>query len=367
MPAPRRNQVPRPVTQFSSYSDASSSYWPPGWNFHRFVHATAEDNEALPDDERAKMQAGFRDVLGEDGVHEMARLVWQQQQRLEKEASSSPRPMLPTPDWLKAWKRHYRGRPWGFVVFRVGGTNLDYEEFQSRIKRIVELPFDAAVERGHSVDEIAEARSTFEIRWVDAGDDGSRDKVAGDLDHQNVTDPVERLRVKYRALRESGGFPPGLHLPLFLCASADAMASVLRIPPSSQPGTSSPRWRLGAPFLLVVAAEDEQGPVDDEDSESCGVGEKDWFKPVFKAAAEVLIEELWGVAERQITSMRNLTRFVRGATIPDIQSPENEDTDILQGEEKADDSDDGLDDMWWSAHTPPHRMRKRRRIFDSDP
>ncbi|CAH0043441.1 unnamed protein product [Clonostachys solani] len=363
MPAPRRSEVPRPVTQFSSYSDASSSYWPPGWNFHRFVHATAEEDEALPDDERAKMQAGFRDVLGEDGVDELSHVVWQEQLRLEQEASSTPRPTLPTPDWLKAWKRHYRGQPWGFVAFRIGGTNLDFEEFQSRIKRIVELPFDAAVERGHSADEIAEAHSTFEIRWVDVGDGGSRDRAEGDPDRPNVTDPVERLRVEYRALRESDGFPPGLHLPLFLCASTEAMASVLRIPPSSQPGTDSPRWRLGAPFLLVVAAEDEQGPVDDEASESFGGGEKKWFKPVFKAAAEVLVEELWGVAERQITSMRNLTRFVREAVIPDNPSLENKDTDILQGEEEA---DDGLDDMWWSAHTPPHRMGRRRRILDSD-
>jgi hypothetical protein len=64
--------------------------------------------------------------------------------------------------------------------------------------------------------------------------------------------------------------------------------------------------------------------------------------------------------------MRNLTRFVRGAAILDNLSLENKDTDILQGEEEADDTDDGLDDMWWSAHTPPHRMGKRRRPFDSD-
>jgi hypothetical protein len=145
------------------------------------------------------------------------------------------------------------------------------------------------------------------------------------------------------------------------------MASVLRIPPSSQPGTDSPRWRPGAPFLLVVAAEDEQGPVDDEASESHVGGEKDWFKPVFRAAAEVLVEELWGVAERQITSTRNLTRFVRGAAITVNPSLEIEDTDIPEGEEEVGDNDDGLDDMWWSAHTPPHRMRQRRRIFDSDP
>ncbi|CAG9990105.1 unnamed protein product [Clonostachys byssicola] len=363
MPSPRQNQVPRPVSQFSSYSDASSSYWPPGWNFHRFVHATAEDTEALPDDERAKMQAGFRDILGEDGVHELARVVWQEQQRLEQQASPSPRPTLPTPDWLKAWKRHYRGRPWGFVAFRVGGANLDFEEFKSRIERIVELPFDAAVERGHLADEIAEARSTFEIRWVDVGD-GFRDGVEGDSDRLNATDPVERLRAKYRALRESDGFPPGLHLPLFLCASTDSIASVLQMRPSSQPGIDSPRWRPGAPFLLVVAAEDEQGPVDDEGIEPIDGGEQTWFKPVFKAAAEVLVEALWGVAERQITSMRNLTRFVRGATILDSPSLENEDTDILQGKEEA---DDGLDDMWWSVHRPPHRMKQRRRFFDSNP
>ncbi|VUC37593.1 unnamed protein product [Clonostachys rosea] len=354
MPAPRQNQVPPGLTQLSDYSDASSSYWPPGWNFHRFVHATAEDYEALSDDERAKMQAGFRNVLGEDGVGEMARVIWQEQLRREQEASSTPRPPLPTPDWLKTWKRFYRGRPWGFVAYRIGDTSIDHEEFQNRIKKIVELPFDAAVEQGHVADEIAEARSTFEIRWVDPEDNGSSESTEGDTTSPGVVDPVERLRANYRALRESDGFPPGLHLPLFLCASPGAMASVLDMPPSSQPGTKSPRWRPGAPFLLVVAAEDQQSPVDDETGEPSGGGEKEWFKPVFKAAAEVLAEEMWWVAERQITSMGKLTRFIRGVAISDDPSLENGD---------ANDDSDELDDMWWSAHRPPHRMKERRRML----
>jgi hypothetical protein len=62
----------KPSSLFTSYTDAASTYWPPGWNFQRYAHATPADNASLSDEERAKMQAGFREALGEDGVMEMA-------------------------------------------------------------------------------------------------------------------------------------------------------------------------------------------------------------------------------------------------------------------------------------------------------
>ncbi|RYP60325.1 hypothetical protein DL769_008157 [Monosporascus sp. CRB-8-3] len=402
------NRVPPPSSLLSAYSDASSSYWPPGWNFDRYAHATAEDNAALPDDERAKMQAGFRDVLGEDGVAEMARVLWQEQLRvkkLEEAASLSSLPsssaqgqrrrLPPPPDWLKTWRKRYRGQPWGFVAFRTATatatimTNSDVEEFQTRVREIVEIPLDAALEQGQPADEVAEARSTFEIRWVEVEEEEPEETTAEEGHSRHdivVADPVERLRARYRAMRESGSLPPGLSLPIFLCASPGAVTSVLSTSPGGdnngkKPETMSPRWRPGAPFLLAVAAEEERGPADDEADDSVGGGgEKDWFKPVFKVAAEVLVEELWWVVEEQITSLGKLMRFVRGAAVTDdptvAEEKEKEGErrpggghghhdDDKQGEEPGHD-DDGLDDIWWSVHMPPHRMRKRRRMFASE-
>lgn len=382
MTAPRQdNRIPPPSSLFSAYSDASSSYWPPGWSFNRYARATDEDDAALPDDERAKMQTGFRDILGEDGVAEMARVVWQEQLRVKKleEAASSSlssqgqrglRRPDPPPEWLKTWKKRYKGQPWGFVAFRTATatnvTNLDMEEFQTRVPEIVETPLDAALEQGQPADEIAEARRTLEIRWIDLEEQGERAEEAKEEEGHSRPDvvvlhPIERLRAKYRAMLNSGSLPPGLSLPIFLCASPGAVASVLSTSPGGdsqeqKPGIASPRWRSGAPFLLAVAAEDEQGLTDEADDSVGGDGEKDWFKPVFKVAAEVLVDELWWVVEEQVTSLGKLTRFTREAAFTNDAS--------ASGEEHSRD-DDGLDDIWWSVHLPPHRMRKRRRMFAS--
>ncbi|RYP35491.1 hypothetical protein DL766_002502 [Monosporascus sp. MC13-8B] len=368
MAAPRQdNQVPPPSGMLSAYSDASSSYWPPGWSFDRYARATAEDSAALPDDERAKAQAGFRDVLSEDGVAEMARVVWQEQLRvkkLEEAASSSSllssssaqgqrRRLPPPPDWLKTWRKRYQGQPWGFVAFRTAtatattATGSDLEEFQTRVREIVETPLDAAWSKGSRP-----ARSPRR---------GARSRS------------VERLRARYRAVRESGSLPPGLSLLIFLCASPGAVASVLSASAGGdkngkKQGTTSPRWRSGAPFLLAVAAEEERGLTDDEADDSVGgVGERGWFKPVFKVAAEVLVDELWWVVERQITSLGKLTRFVREAAVTDNGSAAEEKEkegekraggghghdDDKQDEEPSHDND-SLDDIWLSAHMPSH-------------
>ncbi|OHF00782.1 hypothetical protein CORC01_03856 [Colletotrichum orchidophilum] len=79
-PEPDTSQATVPASQ-QLYSDASSSYWPPGWNYSRFRHATQEDVASLPVDELLKMQAGLRDVLGEDGVGQLAVHVYEEQQR----------------------------------------------------------------------------------------------------------------------------------------------------------------------------------------------------------------------------------------------------------------------------------------------
>lgn len=380
MTPPRRDQVkrvPPPSTLLSKYSDASSSYWPPGWSFDRYVHATAEDSKALPDDERAKMQAGFRHVLGEDGVAEMARVVWQEQLRLKKlqeaenPSSSSPpqQQTPPLPDWLKTWSEYYQGQPWGFVVFRTAlvsdVTDFTVEEFEKRVQEIVEIPFDAALEQGQPADLVARARSTFQLRWIDA------EMVETSVDEQGriVTHGMvaKLLRERYREMKESGTLPYGLSLPLFLCATPRTVTSVASTFSASdgKPETTSPRWRPNAPFLLAVIAETEQGIVDEEADDTVGNSERDWLKPTFKVAAEVLAEELWWVVERQITSLNKLTRFVREAKLIGDSFDEGgfkiDDVDDDQSGEPSG-SDDVLDDIWWSVHMPPHRMRKRRRL-----
>jgi hypothetical protein len=407
----------KPSSLFTSYTDAASTYWPPGWNFQRYAHATPADNAALSDGERAKMQAGFREALGEDGVGEMARVVWQEQLRrmkLEKEssfattASSSSsaqkqqqqqqqqRPPPPPPDWLKTWRKRAggdSGGAWGFVAF-CGSSALaampesDVAKFHICAREMAEIPIQKALEEeGQPTDEIAEARRSFEIRWVKVDDDDEDAKgEEGKGEAGTGGDWVEKARVRYRAMRESGVLPSGLDLPVFLCASPAAVASVLRTSPAEvkEAHEGKPRWRSGGvPFLLVAAAETEQVIVEDDDDDDddeeeeeedikADGGERSWFKPVFKAAAEVLVDELWWVVADQMTSLGQMTRFVRGATVAEEHVTTTEEERQMEGGEATDISsgraeepghdDDGLDDIWWTVHMPPRQMRKRRRV-----
>ncbi|KAL4738097.1 hypothetical protein BDV11DRAFT_216246 [Aspergillus similis] len=364
--------------QFSTYSDASSSYWPPDWNFARFARATPADNATLSDEERAKMQAGFRDVLGEDGVAEMARVVWQEQLRVmkaEKEKKDNAGRAPPPPEWLKTWRKRYQGpgKNWGFVGLWTaaavsaaeGMVDSDsgsggVEEFQRRVCEIVEIPFEAALEQGQSAEEVENARRMFEIRWDWLDDEekkGGREvSKAEDLSN---TELVERLRARYRSMQESGSIPHGQSLPIFLVVSPSAVTSVLSCTGEEKPGTTSRRWRSRAPFLLAVAAEEEQGVEEDEEADKLvgRGGEKDWFKPIFRVAVEVLVDELWPVLDEQITTLGKMTRFVQRAEVTE---------DVLAGGDGQGETDeDGLDAIWWSVHTPPHQMRKRRRLIAS--
>jgi hypothetical protein len=399
----------KPSSLFTSYTDAASTYWPPGWNFQRYAHATPADNAALSDEERAKMQAGFREALGEDGVMEMARVVWQEQLRrmkLEKESFSSAatasssssaqkqqqRPPQPPPDWLKTWRKRAGGDgggAWGFVAFCTSSAvaampESDVAKFHTRVREMAEIPIQKALEEeGQPANEIAEARRSFEIRWVEVDDDDQDVKgEKGKGEARTGGDWVEKARTSYRGMRESGVLPSGLDLPVFLCASPAAVASVLRTSPAEtkEAHEGKPRWRSGdVPFLLVAAAETEQGVVEEDDDEEEEEeetkgrgGERSWFKPVFKAAAEVLVDELWWIVAEQMTSLGQMTRFVRGATVAEEHVTTTEEERQGEGGEAADvDSgraeelghdDDGLDDIWWTVHMPPRQMRKRRRV-----
>ncbi|RAR05479.1 hypothetical protein DDE82_003946 [Stemphylium lycopersici] len=402
----------KPSSSFTSYTDAASTYWPPGWNFQRYAHATPADNAALSDEERAKMQAGFHQALGEDGVMEMARIVWQEQLRrmkLEKESSSAAaaaaasssssaqkqqqqRPPPPPPDWLRTWRKRAGGNgggAWGFVAFCTSSAvaampESDVAKFQTRAREMAEIPIQKALEdEGQPTDEIAEARRSLEIRWVEVDDDDEDAKgEEGKGEAGTGGDWVEKARASYRAMRESGVLPSGLDLPVFLCASPAAVASVLRMSPAKakEAHKEKPRWRSGdVPFLLVAAAETEQGIVEDEDDDDeeeeetkVGGGERNWFKPVFKVAAEVLVDELWWVVAEQMMSLGRMTRFVRGATVAEEHVTTTEEERQGEGGEAADfgsgqaeepgHDDDGLDGIWWTVHMPPRQMRKRQRV-----
>ncbi|KAK8075423.1 hypothetical protein PG997_010086 [Apiospora hydei] len=380
----------KPSSLFTSYTDAASTYWPPGWNFQRYAHATPADNAALSDEERAKMQAGFRAALGEDGVMEMARVVWQEQLRrmkLEKESSSSDataaasssssaqKQQRPPPPPLTGSRLGANGR-----APAPGGSSRSVLPFRARAREMAEIPMRAALEEeGQPADEIAAARRSFEIRWVEVDEDAKGEEGKGE---GRGGDWVEKARASYRAMRESGDLPPGLDLPVFLCASPAAVASVLRTSPAQAKEAleGKPRWRSGdVPFLLVAAAETEQGIVEEDDDQehgeevNVGGGERSWFKPVFKAAAEVLVDELWWVVAEQMTTLGRMTRFVRGATVAEeehVTTTEEEKpgaggetADIGSGRAEEPGHDhDVLDDIWWTVHMPPRQMRKRRRV-----
>ncbi|RDW84000.1 uncharacterized protein DSM5745_04326 [Aspergillus mulundensis] len=362
---------------FSAYSDASSSYWPPGWNFARFASATPADNATLSEEERANMQAGLRDVLGEEGVAELARVMWQEQlraMRAEKEKKAvaagthAQRRVPPPPAWLEAWKKMYKdsGKRWGFVCVwtdaavsaaegKAGPGSGGVEEFQDRVREIAEIPFKAALEQGQPAELIEDARKTFEIRWAQLDDNKEKD--------MGNTNLVERLRARYHSMQEPGSIQQGLALPVFLVVSPSAVASVLSTSEEKPEATSSGR-RSEAPFLLAVAAEEEQDVVDDDEEANVPVGrraDKDSFKPVFRVAVEVLVGELWPVVEEQITTLDKMTTYVQGADVTEHALPIHDDEEC----EGAGQDEDALDAIWWSMHPPPHRMRKRRRLFGS--
>ncbi|EAQ90336.1 hypothetical protein CHGG_02271 [Chaetomium globosum CBS 148.51] len=88
----------------SLYSDASSSYWPSGWNFDKLSRATAEDHASLPASELAKMQAGLRDLLGESGVSALSMHLFREEQKRAKDSKPEPARPVSVPNWLREWR-----------------------------------------------------------------------------------------------------------------------------------------------------------------------------------------------------------------------------------------------------------------------
>ncbi|KAI8962747.1 hypothetical protein F5Y11DRAFT_181512 [Daldinia sp. FL1419] len=260
--------------------------------------------------------------------------------------NDAPKAVLSAPNWLRTWRKHFHGQKWGFVAFRAANFGDDNDDrwirFQEQFTRIVELPFarDIAQAQKEGVslpDDFNQARAKFEIRWID------------EVSTKNGTDTTipnaDSLRARYAALRPT--LDHGLCWDVFLCASPEAIESFES--EASATDEQSTFWRPRAPFLLAVSAYKDSGLEEDHD-------EAPWFKPVFKIAAEVLAESLFTALDMCVPLQR-ITRTVRYASELD-QSSEHE-------QEGPSEEPRMLDEIWWSMHPSPARLRRRWNIEPS--
>lgn len=342
------------------YSDASSSYWAPGWNFERWIHADQDDLATLPQSELVRMQDGLRDVLGDAGMDRLSQYMFDLEQA-EKHKKRTPEdgvngpavasnaedaqaPTFLAPNWLRIWRRHFKGQQWGFVVFRAacyGGRDDDelrWSEFKAQVQRIAELPFERAIscarEEGAIIpDDFHEARASFTIRW--------EDEAAAGQEPGGTVPVANSLRSRYAALKPT--LSSGLSWDVFLCASAESVQSFEEEAPHTD--ERSDLWRTRAPFLLAVAADREAGL-------ESGHEESIWLKPVCKVAAEALVESLIDFVDMG-TPLQRVTRNVKGTKELDGAS-EDQDEGVSEREAAE------LDEIWWSVHPSPERLRKRR-------
>jgi hypothetical protein len=238
------------------------------------------------------------------------------------------------------------------------------------------------LEQGQPAEEIAEAREAFQIRWVEVTTDDAvpeqeeqKAEGAGHDRQKAATYSLEGLLAQYQTVQESGDLPGDFFLPLFLYASPGAVESVLSTSssldnnPEAKPQTTGTYWRSDAPYLLAIPTVNDCGVVEDSEDSNSGYTETDWFKPIFKVAIEVLVEELWWVLESQMTPVWKLTRTVRQANLTDgeLAKEEKESTGDKRPSQSGDNADGhDLDDMWWTLHISPHRLRKRRRLLASE-
>ncbi|KAG6356478.1 hypothetical protein INS49_015866 [Diaporthe citri] len=352
------------------YSDASSSYWAPGWNFERWVRADEEDLATLPEDELVKIQDGLRDILGDAGMSKLSRYMFdleQQQEEQQQEdnkkrtlegdfkgpptsssAENNQTPAFLPPNWLRIWRKHFNGQQWGFVVFRAacyGGSDDDeqrWARFKEQVQRIVELPFERAIsqakEEGAIIpDDFDKARAKFTIQW---------EEFPAGQESTSAIPSSELFRSEYAALKPI--LNSGLSWDVFLCASTEAVESFEK--EVSNTDEMSSLWRPRAPFLLAVAADKDAGLEPDHE-------ERIWLKPVFKVAAEALVESLIDVVDMG-TPLQRVTRNVRGANELD-EATEHQD------QEEPNQEAERLDEIWWSMHPSPERLRKKRRKTQS--
>lgn len=352
------------------YSDVCSSYWAPGWNFERSVHADENDLATMPEDELIKIQDGLRDVLGDAGMSKLSRYVFYLEQEQEEKQENNKKRTLegdvkgPTtsssaedthtltfspPNWLRIWRKHFNGQQWGFVAFRAacyGGSEDDeqrWARFKTQVQRIVELPFERAIARAKEEgsiihDDFNEARAKFTIQW--------EEEAPAKQDSTTVIPSSDSFRSEYTALKTSPD--SGLSWDLFLCASPEAVESFEK--EASNTNETSSLWRPRAPFLLAVAADRDAGLQPDHE-------ESIWLKSVVKVAAEALVESLIDVVHMG-TPLQRVTRNVRRAN-------ELDETTGHQVQEEPKKEADEFDEIWWLMHSSPELLRKKRRRMES--
>lgn len=334
-----RKPVPKPCP----YSDASSTYWPPGWNWERHV-AMDDGFLKLPEDEQDKLRNGFREALGEDGVDQMASYLFSIEQGREEQAlidSGAPPPDFREPDFIKTWRKRHEGQPFGFVAFKTTLYDDDekWETFKKNVDDILNVPFDNIVQRHrqHEHEAVASARSCFNLLWVED------ETLAGAT--------ADVLRQRYAEMLAKDKVPRGMQQTAFLCASPESVASVQELADADFPSTDSRYWRAGAPFLLAVMQAEsvnphgEEDPADHDDPHD----PRNWYKPVFKVPIEVIPAELWCLLESDFMELQNITRSVYGS---------NE----LGGTMPVNKSVDELLEMWWGTGPTPASLKRRRRL-----
>lgn len=329
------------------YSDATSSYWAPGWNWARWSHPELNFDDTAPE-EIEKMRLGLLDVLGEVEFEKMNKhlhkknTIWLDRKMV---AEGAPPPEYSRPGFIKRWKEHHGGGEVGFVAFRTAlyDDEAKWNKYKERVTRFLSLPFDSVVRwhRWHEYPEVAEARQKFTLHWIE---DASLEGAS-----------AETLRERQRQLRAQKQLPPGMDYTMFLCASPQAVGSVLSLADdgSDFPTVESEYWRPDAPFLLVVmeaATADPHGPEEPRDPDDPH-DERNWYRPVFKVPAEIVYSELWDVEDRSYVPPTRLTRSVRGSE------------ELGGGGRMPVHGDvDGLQEMWWGMGPTPQSLERRARL-----
>lgn len=325
------------------FSDASSSYWPDGWSWARYSDPEV-DFSTLSEAEKDKMRNGLQEVLGDDGMRRMSlymrRKTREREDQKLREQGVAP-PEYSAPDFLKQWQKRHPDDdgPWGFLAFRTALYDDEerWTEFKRRVRRILNVAFDQVVEqhRGHEYEEVAKARRSFELRWIEDRElDGAR---------------AEALRGRYAEVKKKGDTPAGMAYNMFLCASPEAIESVLSLDADDLPTTKSAFWRDDAPFLLAVMEEAAANPHgDDEEYDPDDPGdERNWYKSVFKVPVEIVPDNLWDLVDRDYVPPTRLTRGVRGSAELGGTMPENY-------------TADGLAELWWGMGPSPRALARRR-------
>lgn len=339
--------------------DVSSPYGAPGWNLESQAATEEDDLTTLPESELTTTRDGLHKTrwhTGEDRKDRLSRNMSndEQNQKQKRHLRASRKRTLEetkeglvaksrrrvaqkrpiwAPAWLETWRKHFKGQQWGFVILRAAcnsGTEEDekrWAQFKEQVQRIVELPFERAIMKAKKdgpilPNDFHEARSKFTIRW--------EDKAPAKQESTTDVPIIDSLRSRYAAVKPC--LEPGLTWKVLLCASPKAVESFEELAPHTD--EKSHIRRPQAPFLLAVAAS-KYACMQDDDYQSSR------FKPVFKVAAEALVEPFFSVLGTG-TPLRKVTRYVKGAG-------------ELGGSMVYGGRESDLNETWWSMHPSSER------------